>query len=189
MPRAYRIAHARHYPTRCGDSPESPVRFLRALVIVLLLAAALPLRAQDATKKQEADRGRPGKSTTGAVFRSLAVPGWGQYYTKNYWKAAGFLIVEGGILWGISYQHDRMRAYKRSADNYEKAGETLNVAEYRRFEFYRRDNRNELFWWLAGMTLLSMGDAYVDAQLFGVDMSPSLSLENGTVGMTVSCKF
>jgi hypothetical protein len=161
----------------------------RTLALAALLLSALPLCAQDVSKQAEADRGRPKKSTTGAVFRSLAVPGWGQYYTKSYWKAAGFLVVEGGLIWGISYQNDQMQAYRRSAENYQAAGMTATANDYRRFEYYRRDNRNELIWWLVGVTMLSMGDAYVDAQLYGVDMSPSLSLEHGTVGVTVSCKF
>lgn len=84
MPRAHRLA-----------------RLSRPLALAALLAlAATPLCAQDVSKQVEADRGRPKKSTTGAVLRSLALPGWGQYYTKNYWKAAAFVVVQGGILLG-----------------------------------------------------------------------------------------
>ncbi|MDD5087574.1 MAG: DUF5683 domain-containing protein, partial [bacterium] len=60
-------------------------------------------------------------------------------------------------------------------------------------DFYRekfhRNNRNKMVWWLAGVVLLSMGDAYVDAQLYHLDVSPDLSPETGTVGITLSRNF
>lgn len=146
------------------------------------------------------DRGRPKKSTTGAVLRSLAFPGWGQLYTENRWKALGFFLAETGIVLGIVYQNDRVKAYKLSAENVAAdttypdtdIGRFQQISDeryWRNFEYQARDNRNELFWWLTGVILLSMGDAFVNAHLYGVDWSPDISLESGTVGVTVSCKF
>lgn len=107
------------------------------------------------------DRARPKKSTTGAVFRSLAVPGWGQLYTESYIKSFAFFAAETSFLIGISRSNDDMQAAK-TADDF--------PAE----KFYR-SNRNKLIWWFAAIKLLSMGDAYVDAQLFKIDITPELT--------------
>jgi hypothetical protein len=143
-------------------------RILSAAVLVALLALAVPLRAVETPA-------RPRKSATGAVLRSLAVPGWGQLYNESYVKAVAFAGVEGSLIFSMSHQHDQMKRFEKAGD-------------FTREQFYR-SSRNRLIWWLAGTVLLSMGDAYVDAQLYGLDVSPDLSLKNGTVGVTVSCNF
>lgn len=125
---------------------------------------------------QAADGGRPQKSTTGAVLRSLAVPGWGQLYNRSYVKAAAFAALEGTLIINASREHDLMMRYKTG-------GAFLD-------EKYFRNRRNRLLWWLAGSALLAMGDAYVDAQLYGLDVSPHLEINSETaVGLTVSCNF
>lgn len=115
------------------------------------------------------------KSSTGAVLRSMVVPGWGQLYTESYIKAVVFAGIEGSLIIGISHQHDQMKAFQKAGD-------------FSAERFYR-NSRNRLVWWLAGTILLSMGDAYVDAQLYGLDVSPNLTPLDGTVGITVSYKF
>jgi hypothetical protein len=136
--------------------------------LFLLLMAAVPLSAQEVEKK-------PHKSATGAVLRSMVVPGWGQLYNESYVKALAFAAVEGTLIYSASHQSDQMKRF-----------ETAN--DFRREKFYR-NSRNKLLWWLAGTVLLSMGDAYVDAQLYGLDVSPDISLKNETVGITVTCNF
>lgn len=135
---------------------------------LLMLFTAMPLSAQEIQKK-------PHKSATGAVLRSMVIPGWGQLYNESYMKAIAFAGIEGSLIFSASHQHDQMKRF-----------ETAN--DFRREKFYR-NARNKLLWWLAGTVLLSMGDAYVDAQLYGLDVSPDLSLKNGTVGITVTCNF
>jgi len=115
------------------------------------------------------------KSPTGAMLRSFVIPGWGQLYTENYVKALGFAVIEGSLIYSASHQHDQMKRF-------EKAG--IFASE----KFYR-NSRNKLLWWLAGTVLLSVGDAYVDAHLYGLDVSPDISMSNGTVGITVSYKL
>jgi hypothetical protein len=132
-------------------------RFLiAALCLAVQLGVVGPNFAADRADK-------PLKSTTGAVLRSIAVPGWGQYYTGHRLKAALYLIGEGSFMWGISRNHDLMMAAKTSTDPY-----------YHDYEQFYRNSRNKLIWWLAGAVLLSMGDAYVDAHLYKLDISPDL---------------
>lgn len=140
--------------------------------IGLVLLGGLLLAAQARAN----ERGSPQKSTTGAVLRSLAVPGWGQLYNQSYVKAAAFAALEGTLIINASHEHDLMMRFKTGGNFFK--------------EKYYRNRRNRLLWWLAGSALLSMGDAYVDAQLFGLDVSPSLDLNSETaVGLTVSCNF
>jgi hypothetical protein len=141
---------------------------------------------------QETDRAKPKKSTTGAVFRSLAVPGWGQWYNESHLKAVSFLALETFFIYRIFQNNSSMLAAKRAGDaspyQYDRDRRGLAAPEsYDRFvpvvvrdtfreEHFYRSNRNKLVWWLAGVKLLSLGDAYVDAQLFDIDISPDLAL-------------
>ncbi|MCL4306562.1 hypothetical protein KJZ99_11680 [bacterium] len=137
-------------------------------VVALLACLAL---SDLAVAQLGTDPGKPKKSTTGAVFRSLAVPGWGQLYNEAYLKSAAFLITEASFMIGISRYNDRMMAAKK-ADMFEN-------------ERFYRSSRNKMIWWFAAVKLLSLGDAYVDAQLFKIDISPSLTPEESP-GMMLS---
>jgi hypothetical protein len=136
-----------------------------ALVVLVLVHAASGAESTD----------KPLKSPTGAMLRSLVFPGWGQLYNRSYIKAFAAAAVEGTLIIAASHQNDQMMRYK-----------TGKV--FAREKFYR-NSRNELLWWLAGTILLSMGDAYTDAQLYGLDVSPDLTLGNGSIRVALSCNF
>ncbi|HLG94515.1 MAG TPA: DUF5683 domain-containing protein, partial [candidate division Zixibacteria bacterium] len=97
------------------------------------------------------------RSPSGALLRSLAVPGWGQLYNKKPLKA---VIVAGGqgVLLGTAVVE-----WKRATDA--KNDTSLPLAT--RLEDYRlhTNNRNMLLWLYAAATVVSMLDAYVDAHL------------------------
>jgi hypothetical protein len=128
-------------------------------------------RAADASPD---DPGRPQRSSTGAVFRSLFVPGWGQWYCDQKMKAAVFFITEGSFIASISWNSDQVKRYRTGGDDVLKK--------------FHENQRNRMIWWLAGVTLLSMGDAYVDAHLYGIDISPELG-PSGTPGLRFSKQF
>jgi len=143
-------------------------RTLAFCIVLLSIVWASSVKAEDSS------RVKPKKSTTGAVFRSLAVPGWGQFYNESYVKSAAFFVTEVLFIIGTSRYNDQMQAAK-------KAG---NHTEERLF----RSSRNKNIWWLAGLKILSLGDAYVDAQLFEIDISPSLTPESSDgiqIGATI----
>ncbi|MGE5693533.1 MAG: DUF5683 domain-containing protein [Candidatus Zixiibacteriota bacterium] len=97
------------------------------------------------------------RSPTGALLRSLAIPGWGQMYNKKYFKA---IIVAGGqgVLLGSA-----IAEWKRASD----AKNDTSLSSFQRLEDYRlhTNNRNMLLWLYAAATVVSILDAYVDAHL------------------------
>jgi hypothetical protein len=114
------------------------------------------------------------RSPTGALLRSLTVPGWGQMYNKKYFKA---LIVAGGqgVLLGSA-----IAEWKRASD----AKNDTSLSSFQRLEDYRlhTNNRNMLLWLYAAATVVSILDAYVDAHLSqdtgeGVPQIGTISLE------------
>jgi len=113
------------------------------------------------------------KNPSGAMLRSLVFPGWGQFYNEKYLKSLIVFGIEAGFAASISYQNDQVKRFAKKDDI---------EAE----KFYR-NNRNRLIWWLAGIVLVSMGDAYVDAHLFHYDISPDISVNLSPVkGLVVT---
>ncbi len=130
------------------------------LVILACLATAIlcqPIQAADTTATTQPK----GKSPSGALLRSLVVPGWGQLYNGKYLKALIYAGAQVSFAYAAYVQNDRYHHYRNLDDDY-LAG------------FYK-DDRNRMFWWILGVTLMSIGDAYVDAHLWNFDVSDDLS--------------
>jgi len=111
----------------------------------------------DSITTSVADFLRPKKNPTSAMLRSIAFPGWGQWYNGKRFKAVIVFGAEAGIIANTIYQNQKVQKSK---------------SEFER-EFYL-ENRRLSNWWLAGAILLSMIDAYVDAHLYDFDESPEL---------------
>jgi len=129
-----------------------------------------------------------------ALFKSLLVPGLGQFGNHKYFKAALFGGLESAfIVAAIHYQrqaHDARELYTTAVDR---------DTRYRWYAFYdnKRKNRNKYIWF-AGLTVfVSMFDAYVDAHLSGspadsrndrftLDVLPN---EDGGLSASVSYDF
>ncbi|RMD94601.1 MAG: hypothetical protein D6813_01935 [Calditrichaeota bacterium] len=105
------------------------------------------------------------KSPTGALLRSLVIPGWGQWYTGHKIKAGLALVAEGTTV-AIALYLNR------------KAHDSPPGSTQR--EYYI-DRRNLTFWILGGITLLSMLDAYIDAYLYDFDTGPDLAMRIGVL--------
>jgi hypothetical protein len=114
------------------------------------------------------------KSPTGVAFRSLLIPGWGQA-TNGEWLKAGFVFVlEGAFIYGIIQDSQALSELE------------LTDPRYRKIE----DQRIAKAWWLGGIVLLSMLDAYVGAHLKGVDASIEPEpMEDGGVALAVRASF
>ena len=107
----------------------------------------------------------PNPST--AALLSLAFPGAGQIYSKAYWHSPFFMAAEGYCIWRI------VDSINRANDLWElRKNLTPGTLEYEdaRSQFdYATTERNTYLWFLAGVKLLDIADAYVTAQFFSFD--------------------
>lgn len=132
-----------------------------------------------------------------AVWLAAVVPGLGQIYNRQYWKVP---IVYGGALglaYGITW-NDRMYVdYRKGYVDLKDNDPSTNYFQYLLPEGVTLDNSNRSYYERviktkldnyrryrdlciiasAVLYLLSIVDAYVDAQMFDYDISPDLSLE------------
>lgn len=108
------------------------------------------------------------KSPTGALWRSFALPGWGQIYNGEYVKAGVMMAAQGGTLYLAIDNYLISRRYLREARAAPSKEERLEKLERR--EQYIVETE---FWgWLfVGVLAFSMMDAYVDAHLADWDVS------------------
>jgi hypothetical protein len=145
----------------------------RLAFLLLFLTLSVPFAAaRDAPDAYHTKH----KSTTGAVLRSLVLPGWGQFYNDSYYKAVAFALIEGIQISGIYGFHNKMLKAKRQDNHPElQRSRAAYMAALRPGDFQNeqryRERRNKTLWWFTGIVLLSLGDAYVDAQLYGIDIS------------------
>ena len=107
------------------------------------------------------------KSPMGALFRSVAFPGWGQFYNEKYIKAA---LVFGVETTYIVLAIDEWRKTNFHKQNFQSAP-PYSAEQYWEFDQYQfhRDRRNLYLWVVSGIVFLSMFDAYVDAHLYRFD--------------------
>jgi hypothetical protein len=101
---------------------------------------------------------------TVALFRSMFVPGWGQFGNKRYVKAALIATLE---TWLIISAIDHGRKASDFRSQWDAEGD-IPTRQWLYSEYLiERDQRNK-YMWFAGITIfLSMFDAYVDAHLSG----------------------
>jgi len=145
---------------------KSGILLLLALVItsgIITLAKAQETRL----KQSPADTVKlERKSPSGALFRSMLVPGWGQWYTKRHFKSVAVFLGEGALIGFMAYEWNQLEKFK---DKFQSESDpVLKNFYFRSFELHE-DNRNTYLWFLAGAVFVSMWDAYVDAHLYNFD--------------------
>ena len=133
-----------------------------------------------------------------ALWLSLVMPGAGQIYNRKYWKLpivyGGFLGCTYALTWNQQMYLDYSQAYLDIMDgdpttnsfmdmlppHYDITGreEQLKNILKRRKDRYRRYRDMSAFCFV-GVYLISVIDAYVDAQLSTFDISPDLSMRLG----------
>lgn len=133
---------------------------------------------------------------TKALWLSLVLPGAGQIYNRKYWKLpfiyGGFLGCAYALMWNQMMYRDYSQAYLDIMDDdpntksyldmlpprYDITGreEQFKTIFKRKKDFYRRYRDLSAFCFV-GVYLLSVIDAYVDAQLSVFDISNDLSLK------------
>ncbi len=107
-----------------------------------------------------------GISGTTAVLMTPVMPGWGQLYAGNGWRAA----LAFGLEW---YYWSNLLAHDRQASRVGEYSRTLEPGGNRDFfaataaEEYQI--ARDYAWWSGGAMLIMALDAYVGAKLFGFD--------------------
>ena len=108
------------------------------------------------------------KSPTGALLRSVAFPGWGQFYNRKYFKSVVVFGAETTFITLAAIEWGRMNKHKKNFENPGQPDRYYRYWEFEQFQFYE-DRRNLFLWITAGIVFLSMFDAYVDAHLYNFD--------------------
>lgn len=146
------------------------MRIFRPLGSAVIITMLLTISTQaEKLNLASADSSRTTlRSPTGALFRSIAFPGWGQLYNKKYVKGTLVFLGEGGLIAGAVVEWSRMNEHKK---NFEALPDTdiQKTFEFNQYR-YHKDNRNLFLWWTAGVIFISMWDAYADAQLSSFEM-------------------
>lgn len=133
---------------------------------------------------------------TRALWLSLIIPGAGQVYNRKYWKLpivyGGFLGCVYALSWNGQMYKDYSQAYLDIMDNdpntnsykdmlpinYDITGKEERFKEIfkNKKNFYRKYRDLSIFC-MVGVYLLSVVDAYVDAELSSFDISKDLGLK------------
>ena len=118
------------------------------------------------------------KSPWGALWRSFVLPGWGQIYVENYWKAPIFIAATGTCIYFIISNNAKYLQYQKEYDdllqNDPSNTSDLEILNSQK-EFYR-DNRDKSYFFLGITYIVAAIDAYVGAYLFDFEINDDLSL-------------
>jgi len=139
------------------------------------------------------------KSALTAVLLSAVIPGGGQIYNGSYWKVPIILGVQAFFItqW-ISNNKTYQSLRNQYADSLRSAGSPLSwsyqeqnyLSSLQQERDSYHDQRDSYAWYIAGVYLLSMLDAYIDAELSGFDVSPSLGvIPGGSTSFAVSFRM
>lgn len=157
-----------------------------AIVILFMFAVSFTnLQAQSDTtqpKKQKSSYVMT-KSPGGAIWRSLAVPGWGQVYVESYWKAPIFFVGAGTLIYIIIDNQIKFADYDRITSRMAKTDPDYNMTKLYR-EYYR-DNRDMSGFYLLAVYVLATVDAYVGAHLYDFQVDDNLSMSIGISSIPV----
>jgi len=149
--------------------------------VTVIVCAPVHLRAQLISDNnhglkyaayQQQDTLRIKRSPKAAMYRSLVFPGWGQWYNEKKFKSVLVFAAETSVIAGIFIQHHRF---------------TNSVTEHKR-NFYK-DDRNKFVWWLGGVIIFSMLDAYVDAYLQNFDLDMNITRNGSTATASVKLGY
>ena len=216
VPPLQAVAPADSIATADSIAAENKKKLLEMTSAPVLKESEVPA---DSLKK-EIDQKIWVPNPTKATWLALVIPGGGQIYNRKYWKLpifyGGFAGCAYALTWNSKMYKDYSTAYKDAMNgNMEsssitdllppgyKISETqLKELLRKRKDTYRRYRDLSIFAFI-GVYLLSVIDAYVDAELSNFDITPDLSMKvepavidnrinnssNRSVGLQCSFRF
>lgn len=146
--------------------------------------------------KKEIDQKIWVPNPTKATWLALVIPGGGQIYNRKYWKLpifyGGFAGCAYALTWNSKMYKDYSTAYKDAMNGnmqsssitdllppgYKISETQLKELLRKRKDTYRRYRDLSIFAFI-GVYLLSVIDAYVDAELSNFDITPRPQHESG----------
>ncbi|MCB0703157.1 MAG: DUF5683 domain-containing protein [Candidatus Kapaibacterium sp.] len=137
------------------------------------------------------------KSPSEALWKSI-IPGWGQYYNEEYWKAPilfGAAVGLGGLIY---YYNSEFNNFSDQLDDATRTGSKipienpdnlndtyfpikknvlseLEIRQLKANKELNRDNRDIMAFYLLGVYIISAVDAYVGAHLYDFNVDDELS--------------
>lgn len=154
------------------------VIFFLVIIIVLNIFSYQKVFAKNEKKIffAPSDTALKHKSPMGALLRSVAFPGWGQFYNEKYLKA---IVVFGFETSYIILALDEWIKTNKSKKDFKNAKNFVDSLYQFDLYQYHRDTRNLYLWVVSGIIFISMFDAYVDAHLYNFDKVKMKDLEVG----------
>lgn len=174
-----------------SDPLQSPTAGINTITLDLSPAEKKELRKQ----QREMERAQFVPDPQRALWLALIIPGAGQIYNRKYWKLplvyGGFLGCTYAFTWNQQMYSDYSQAY---LDIMDTNPETHSYTEFlppnfnmegreEHFKEVFKNRKNRYRRWrdlsafcFVGVYILSVIDAYVDAQLSEFDITPDLTM-------------
>lgn len=216
VPPLQAVAPADSIATADSIAAENKKKLLEMTSAPVLKESEVPA---DSLKK-EIDQKIWVPNPTKATWLALVIPGGGQIYNRKYWKLpifyGGFAGCAYALTWNSKMYKDYSTAYKDAMNGnmqsssitdllppgYKISEIQLKELLRKRKDTYRRYRDLSIFAFI-GVYLLSVIDAYVDAELSNFDITPDLSMKvepavidnrinnssNRSVGLQCSFRF
>lgn len=216
VPPLQAVAPADSIATADNIAAENKKKLLEMTSAPVLKESEVPA---DSLKK-EIDQKIWVPNPTKATWLALVIPGGGQIYNRKYWKLpifyGGFAGCAYALTWNSKMYKDYSTAYKDAMNGnmqsssitdllppgYKISETQLKELLRKRKDTYRRYRDLSIFAFI-GVYLLSVIDAYVDAELSNFDITPDLSMKvepavidnrinnssNRSVGLQCSFRF
>ena len=216
VPPLQAVAPADSIATADSIAAENKKKLLEMTSAPVLKESEVPA---DSLKK-EIDQKMWVPNPTKATWLALVIPGGGQIYNRKYWKLpifyGGFAGCAYALTWNSKMYKDYSTAYKDAMNGnmqsssitdllppgYKISETQLKELLRKRKDTYRRYRDLSIFAFI-GVYLLSVIDAYVDAELSNFDITPDLSMKvepavidnrinnssNRSVGLQCSFRF
>ena len=216
VPPLQAVAPADSIATADSIAAENKKKLLEMTSAPVLKESEVPA---DSLKK-EIDQKIWVPNPTKATWLALVIPGGGQIYNRKYWKLpifyGGFAGCAYALTWNSKMYKDYSTAYKDAMNGnmqsssitdllppgYKISETQLKELLRKRKDTYRRYRDLSIFAFI-GVYLLSVIDAYVDAELSNFDITPDPSMKvepavidnridnssNRSVGLQCSFRF
>ena len=216
VPPLQAVAPADSIATADSIAAENKKKLLEMTSAPVLKESEVPA---DSLKK-EIDQKIWVPNPTKDTWLALVIPGGGQIYNRKYWKLpifyGGFAGCAYALTWNSKMYKDYSTAYKDAMNGnmqsssitdllppgYKISETQLKELLRKRKDTYRRYRDLSIFAFI-GVYLLSVIDAYVDAELSNFDITPDLSMKvepavidnridnssNRSVGLQCSFRF